>query len=443
LSGLTYPDLVRELFPRLTGGIRWGLERTARLLAAAGDPHHEFPSLLVGGTNGKGSAAATMASVLARSGLRTGLYTSPHLCTFRERIQVDGRPVTEEALLDAARVLWPAVAREAPSFFEATTAIGLLALARAGVEVAVLEVGLGGRLDATNVVTPAVSVLTNVALDHAQYLGDTPAAIAGEKAGIIKAGVPAVTAETAPEVAAVFRRRAAQVGAPFHELLPEQIREVRTGLEGTRFTLASREWGRLELCTPLPGRYQAVNAALAVEALGLLPPALRPAADAVVAGVAAVRWPGRLQVERQDGVSWVFDAAHNPAAVAALVAGLAQLPLPRPVVLLLGIMGDKDWRRMLPPLFGAVDAAVLTVPGSAPPERRWYPAAALAAVPHPAAEVSADFGAALARARTLAARRGGTVLVTGSFHTLGDAMQLLGLAPHGADLPLPAQLSGL
>ena len=177
MSDLTYRELVSELFPRLTGGIRWGTDKTARLLASVGDPQRRFRSVHIGGTNGKGSVSATIASVLGAAGHRTGLYTSPHLCTFRERIQIQGEPISETALVDAARRLWPAVRREEPSFFEATTAIAFLAFAEAGVEIAAVEVGLGGRLDATNVVEPEVAVITNIARDHAEYLGETLEAI--------------------------------------------------------------------------------------------------------------------------------------------------------------------------------------------------------------------------------------------------------------------------
>src|SRR5690606_17548217 len=204
-----------------------------------------------GGTNGKGSVSATIASVLRVAGHRTGLYTSPHLCTFRERIQVDGRPLSEDALVDAARELWPLIRIEEPSFFEATTAIAFLAFARAGVEVAAIEVGLGGRLDSTNVIVPDVAVITNIARDHAEWLGETIEEIAAEKAGIIKPGVPMVTAERGPRALDVFRSRAAEVGAPMAVLEPDAIRDVRVGADGTRLVLATRAWGEMELHTPL------------------------------------------------------------------------------------------------------------------------------------------------------------------------------------------------
>ncbi len=434
MTPLSYADLVRELFPRLTGGIRWGLARTERLLASVGDPQRAFRSLHVGGTNGKGSVCASLDATLRADGRRVGLYTSPHLCSFRERIRLDGEPLGEAALLDAARRLWPAVEAERPSFFEATTALAFLALAEAGAEVVVAEVGLGGRLDSTNVLVPEVVVLTNVALDHRQYLGDTLEAIAGEKAGIIKPGVPVVTAERSESIRAIFRARAAELGAPFRALAPEEPAAVHAALAGTSFELTSSAWGALRLTTPLAGAHQAVNAALAVRALELLPGSLRPARGAVVGGLAEVSWPGRLQHEVVDGYHWLFDVAHNPAGVEALVSALPSLALPRPLAALVGILGDKEWGRMLPPLAAASDALILTEPPSAPAERRWDAAAVLARLPEVPGEVQPDFVRALERARALAGE--GTVLVTGSFHTVGDALALLGRAPAGVDPPL-------
>lgn len=435
MSELTYAGLVEQLFPRLTGGIRWGLERTIRMLAAAGDPHRRYPTIHIGGTNGKGSVAATMASILRAAGLRTGLYTSPHLCDFAERIQVDGRPVPGDTLLAAARRLWPTVQREAPSFFEATTAIAFLALAEMGVQVAVVEVGLGGRLDSTNVISPDVCVLTNVAMDHAQYLGNTLEAIAQEKAGIVKAGVPVVTSEPDPVLRDVFRRRARELAAPFHAVEFDAVSDISVDESGTRLIYTADPYGELPLHTPLIGAYQAMNTAVAVRALSLLPGARRPDAQAVQAGVRSVRWPGRVQIERRPDGVWLFDAAHNPAGIDSLVAVLGQLSLPDPLVLLIGVMGDKEWPQMLPALFRATDRAVLTTPYSAPEGRRWDPEAVLREVPSSGAEVVPDFARALARARRLAGS--GAVIVTGSFHTVGDAFLELGIQPFPPDPGLP------
>lgn len=436
MSDPTYDELVRELFPRLTGGIRWGLERTQRLLSAVGNPHQAYRTIHVGGTNGKGSVAAMISSVLRAAGLRTGLYSSPHLCTFRERIRVSDEPVSEAALVHAASALRPAIQREDPSFFEATTAIAFLALAQAEVEIAVVEVGLGGRLDATNVITPQVVALTNVSLDHVQLLGSSIESVAREKAGILKPGVAVVTAESGKVPLDIFAARAAELGAPFRIVRPADVEDVYTGPAGTELRVRTEQWGRVEVHTALAGRHQAWNAALAVRALELLPARLAPDLTAIRTGLHRVRWPGRLQVEHMFERTWVFDVAHNVAGVHALTSALEELSLPRPIVALVGVLGDKDWRTMLVPLKKAVAALVLTLPPTAPADRVWDPDAVLREVPSPGAEVVRDFGEALTRA-WLVAGPGGTVLVTGSFHTVGDALIALGRAPYGEDTHLP------
>lgn len=415
------------LFARPTGGIRPGLERTERLLAGADLPHRRFLSLHVGGTNGKGSVSALCESALRAAGRRTGLYTSPHLVSFAERIRIGGRPVDRELLLACEARLRPEIERTGATFFEATTAIAFLCFAEAGVEVAVVEVGLGGRLDSTNVLAPVATAVTNVAIDHVEYLGGTRVEIAREKAGIFKPGVPALSGEAEVEVAAVLRERAEAVGAPFVELdAVSGIADVATGLGGTRFRLSSDRWGERTVEIPLVGAYQARNAALAVELLGTLSEALRPTWEAVDQGFRAVRWPGRMQVVRRGGQTWIFDVAHNPAGVAALAQSLDALDLPRPLVLVTAILADKAWGEMLPPLLGRADAAIFTVAPSAPEERRWDPEAAARAVevaPRFPLRVIPDLHAALSRVETLAPY--GTVLVTGSVHTVGDALQAL------------------
>jgi dihydrofolate synthase/folylpolyglutamate synthase len=418
------------LFDRATGGIRWGLERTQELLAGVGDPHRRFRALHVAGTNGKGSVSALCDAALraADPGRTIGLYTSPHLVSFDERIRVGGRPVERGLLLACEARLRPAIERTGATFFEATTAIAFLCLAEAGVDVAVVEVGLGGRLDSTNVIAPEACAITNVARDHTEYLGDSLASIAAEKAGILKPGVPAVTGERDPAVLAVLRARAEAAGAPLAVLDDvASISDVAVSLEGTRFRLESARWGSRELRTPLVGAHQARNAALAAELLGLLPDDLRPGWDAVAAGFAAVRWSGRMQVERLRGTTWVLDVAHNAAGVAALAATLDGLELPRPVVLVTAILRDKEWAEMLPPLLARSDAAVLTVAPSSPPQRQWDPAAAAQAAGDAGVPVRVipDFAAALQRAETMAPH--GTVLVTGSVHTVGDALAALGI----------------
>ena len=248
--------LVQRLFPPLATGVHWGLERTERALAELGDPHLTYPTIHVGGTNGKGSVASTVAAVLGAEGLRAGLYTSPHLCRFRERFQVAGRPLDDAVLVAHADRVRDAVVRHGLTFFEAATVLGFHAFREAAVDVAVVEVGLGGRLDATNVIRPVCAVITNVAMDHADYLGDTPEAVAREKAGIVKAGVPLLTAEADPGILELFRETAIERSAPFTALDPvSDLHHLEVARDHTSFTVETRSWGTLRLTTPLVGRH--------------------------------------------------------------------------------------------------------------------------------------------------------------------------------------------
>jgi dihydrofolate synthase/folylpolyglutamate synthase len=421
--------LVGRLFPPLATGVHWGLERVQNALDALGNPQRSFASLHVGGTNGKGSVAVTLATVLERAGLRVGCYTSPHLCSFRERVVVGGRALDEDLLLVRAEEIREVVVRFGLTFFEAATVLGFQAFAQEGVDVGVVEVGLGGRLDATNVLMPVVSAITNVADDHRDYLGETLLQIGREKAGIIKPGVPLVTAETDPEILAMFREVASGAGSPTFSVRPDEVvRDLEIAADHTSFTLPTSTWGELRIRTPLVGRHQAANAALAVAILERLPDDLRPEVDALVTGIGAVVHPGRDQIERVGEVTWLFDVAHNTAGVRSLVDTVDRLGLPRPLVALVGVLGDKDWRSMLPPLFSRVDYAVLTQPPSAPPERRWRAREAADSVAHVCPmRVDDDFVSALRRAEEEAGS--GTVIVTGSVHTVGSALKVLGKEP--------------
>ena len=420
--------LLEELFAHVPHGIQWGLERMEAFLHDTGDPHLGIPCVHVGGTNGKGSVASTVATVLARAGHRAGLYTSPHLCSFRERFQIGGVPVDDDELRELVRELDPEIRRHSLTFFEAATGLAFHLFRRREVEVSVIEVGLGGRLDATNVVAPFLSAVTNVDLDHCDYLGSTLEEIAREKAGIIKSGVPLLTSEPDDRIRSVLSATCEALGAPFIHVgsdTAEMSVEVRE--DHTAFDVSTPAWGRLRLQTPLPGDHQAVNGALAVALLEWMPPHFRPDRAALVEGIAQVNWPGRVQVEHLEGRTWVFDIAHNTAGAAALAAVLDRLELRRPIVLLTAVLGDKDWREMLPPLFARADHAVLTQAPSAPLARRWDPHEAVAETGSGIAEIRTDFDDALDRARELAGS--GTIVVAGSAHTVGAALRGLGLRP--------------
>lgn len=427
-----HDPLFDRLFPRLASGVHWGLERVERAVRDLEHPERCAPVIHVAGTNGKGSVCSTVASILSASGLRTGLYTSPHLVSVTERFQIAGEPVAADTLVEVADAIRPVIVDRELTFFEAMTVLGFVLFRASQVDVQVVEVGLGGRLDATNVVEPAVSLLTNVANDHAEFLGETIREIAGEKAGILKAGVPALTTATDPVVLEVFRERAAKVGTTLTELDPaELVTDLEMDVAHDEFTLRDTPWGELRLESPLIGVHQAANVLLAVHGASALSEPLRPSVEAVRAGVAATRWPGRDDVVRREDGTWLFDVAHNAAGIHSLGSVLDRLSLARPRVALVGVLGDKDWRAMLPPLLGRVDAAILTQPPTAPRERRWDPREALEVLGPVGEEldirVVEEFDDAIAAARHTAGD--GTVVVTGSCHTVGDAMAALGRVP--------------
>jgi len=320
----------------------------------------------------------------------------------RERMVVDATPISTDAFAMWTERLAGAIVETGASFFEATTAIAFADFAARGVDLAVVEVGLGGRLDATNVLQPLVSVVTHIALDHIEYLGNSLADIAREKAGVAKAGVPFVVGEPDPALAELLAEHGRAAGA-----LPALVPS------------AARYPGPLAL----RGAHQQRNAAVAQVVLESLPPAWRPTPQQMAAGFASASLPGRFDVRGR----WIFDVAHNPDSFGTLVDSLEFYRPRRPIHGVVGILGDKDFRTMLAQLSRAVDRLWLTEPPSAPPERRWNP---LDALPHagPAAVVERSLPEALAAAQ----RGAGTVLVTGSFHTVGDAMAVLpGLKPMG------------
>ena len=428
---LSDPTLDR-LFPELHGfGVKWGLEKTRTLLRTAGDPHLRYDVIHVAGTNGKGSVSAMIASALRVRGHRVGLYTSPHLTRFNERFQVDGVPLTDDALVGAADLIRPSVQEVEPTFFEATTAVGLTAFARAEVDVAVVEVGLGGRLDSTNVVQPVVCALTNVGMDHMRFLGYELTQIAAEKAGIAKPGVPLITTVTDPTLLEVIRARAVEVGAPLTVVPRSEAVNVRLATDHTVVALVPEEGGAaVDFRCPLPGPHQVSNALLAVRVLEALPSRLRPSVRDIQQGLAHTHWPGRLERRSLAGREWLFDVAHNLPGIRAVLRALDALQAPRPTVGVVGILGDKDWRGMTFALASQLDEIVLTNPPSAPASRRWDPHQAARWLR--ARDVSARvrvvsrFDHALDR---VSGEEWSTIVVTGSCHTVGDAYLHLGVEP--------------
>ena len=412
---MNYQQAIDFLYPRTTT-IKFGLDRTLRLLGEIGDPHQLIPAIHVGGTNGKGSVSTWVAAGLVAAGWRVGVYTSPHLIDFRERITVAGRPIGEASVAMWTARLRPLIESSGATFFEVATAMAFADMAARGAEIAVVEVGLGGRLDSTNVVRPLVSGITKIALDHQKYLGDTLEAIAREKAWIAKPETPFVIGERDPGLVEVLKAEARKA-----------VREVAPGGRADlRVLPAAYEWtGPLGL----PGRHQRRNAAVAHGILMALPAPYRPADEAIRAGFTRAFIPGRLDRRGR----WLFDVAHNPDGVRALVQAIGDLEPPRPLHALVSILGDKAWPEMLVGLDQVVDRGILTVAPTAD-TRRWdleWLGRWLARSDRPPARgewrLIEDFGAALSEVQAGA----GTILVTGSFHTVGDVMANLGFGIGG------------
>jgi dihydrofolate synthase/folylpolyglutamate synthase len=419
-----YRDALDYLFARTTGAFKFGLERTRALLAEMDDPHLAIPTLHIAGTNGKGSSVATAEALLAARGLRVARYTSPHLVDFRERIVVAGVPISLAEVTDFVEDWTPAVERLEASFFEATTAMAFRHFAQSHADVALIETGLGGRLDSTNVVRPLAAGVTSIGYDHMEYLGPTLEAIAREKAGIFKTGVPAVIGEPLGEVSAWLAGAARDAGASAVRVVGEETRlsDVQVDAYGTRFVLDALG-ERVHIRTPLLGRHQAENFAFTLTLLDAAGPPFATRPSEAAAASSAIRLAGRFQRVGR----WIFDVAHNADGARTLATTMASVEgATRPTVLAC-VLGDKDWRAMLQALAPIAARFILTDAPSAPPHRRWPLEEAAAFAESIGAEAAAVPG--FDEALVLASSHPGTTLVTGSFHTVGDAMARLQVSP--------------
>ncbi len=366
-------------------GIKLGLENVTALCLALGNPQNSFLSIHVAGTNGKGSVSAMLAEILREHGLKTGLYTSPHLVRVEERIRVNGRCISSkrfrELLTRLKSVIDGLMAEKKlvyhPTYFEVMTALAFLEFAERQVDVAVLEVGMGGRFDATNIVRPLVSVITTIAMDHQQHLGSTLRQIAFEKAGVIKPAVPVVCGVKSGEALREIRRVARERNAPLIEALgPDRPLEARKTDGGYRFIYAGMA-GRYAFTPGLAGRHQGANAAVAIATTEVLSTYWRAFDKAkVLQGIREARWEGRLETVRRRPLV-LLDGAHNIEGVTALAAHIREV-IGRRVVLVFGAMKDKDLRAMTRILFPIASTIVLT---RVPYKRSADPEDLLAAAP--------------------------------------------------------------
>ena len=411
---MSYPESVRYLYAlgnELKPGAKFGLETMQALLEALGHPERGQRFVHVAGTNGKGSTAAALASMLQEAGMATGLYTSPHLIEPTERIRVNGKDVSAAEFADVFEQVHAAAGafETHPSYFETVTAMALLVFGEK-TEISVMEVGLGGRLDATNVITPELCVIAPVSYDHEAYLGSSLRSIAAEKAGILKPGVPAIVNRQRPEAKAVIESKAAESGCEILRVADARLELIESSARASTFLLDGRKYA-----CPLPGRHQVENAAAAILACRRL----RVDESAIERGLRKMQWPGRLEFI-SNAPDFILDGAHNPAGAAALAQYIEEFYRDRPVWIVYGAMRDKANEEVTELLFPLAKRLILTAPDF---PRALRPEAIAEITAHGNAVLTGDVEQAIREARTAPKEAG--VFFTGSLYLVGEARQRL------------------
>jgi len=416
----SYADVLQDLYGLQKYGIKFGLSQTANLLSGLGDPHLGRSFIHVGGSNGKGSVACLLESALRHCGYRTGLFTSPHLVHFNERFRINGQPIPPEEIVQLHHELREAMdEREPPTFFEAVTAMALACFQRRDTDIDIIEVGMGGRLDATNLITPLVSVITNISLEHREFLGDTLLEVAREKAGIIKEGVPLLTAATDPDVLDLFLRTCREANATEYRL----NRDFSYRDQGTGLRFSGRHMVQDHVQSGLRGRHQRHNTALALAALDILQGQGWPlSGEGVAQGLARANWPGRLH-QVCDSPRVIVDGAHNPSAMQELAQSIREELDYSRLILVTGIMEDKDASAMLGAILPLTDRIFFTRPKY---PRAMDPSTLCDRAPGslPEHEIHSSLPRALERAQAAAGTKD-LVLVCGSLFTVGEALSHL------------------
>ena len=353
---MTYQETMSHIYGLARFGMKPGLERIRATLRALSDPQDALQTIHVAGTNGKGSTAAFLASILRSGGHKVGLFTSPHLVAFTERIRVNGREISEKEVVSLAEQVL-SVAPEGTTFFEIVTAMAYLHFAEQGVGAAVMEVGMGGRFDATNIASGILSIITPIALDHSQYLGDTISMIAREKAGVIKTGRPVVSSSHPPAAREVIRQHCLGTKSPLYQ----EGSDFSATWKSDGLAYSGINWKLHALHPGIPGRYQAMNLATAICAAELLDQqGMSLTKDSVRTGAANASWPGRMEIFTGPP-RVLLDGAHNPAGATALAEALVDIPR-RALILVAGVVGDKDAKGILEPLLPLADSVIAVCP---------------------------------------------------------------------------------
>ncbi|MDA8082911.1 MAG: bifunctional folylpolyglutamate synthase/dihydrofolate synthase [Nitrospiraceae bacterium] len=425
---MSYQDSIGYLYGLQKFGMKFGLDNMRRLMTAFGEPHRSFRCVHVAGTNGKGSTSAMLESILRTGGLRTGLFTSPHLISFTERIRINGEEISEQEVVDLAgevRRAAEGIEDFSPTFFEVVTTMAFLYFRKMEVDWAIIETGLGGRLDATNVIDPEVSVITMIDYDHREFLGETLASIAREKAGIIKEGRPVISAAQPADAMRVIRDAAKARKAPLSVYQENFSSEITSNdPEAPVFTYrGNREYAGLAL--QLAGLHQVTNASLAARTAEVIQQKFPSPVLDILKGLGQVSWPGRLEMVSSDPPVMI-DGAHNPHAAETLARHLSRLrgAKYKRIILVLGVMADKDISGIIGPLLPLAPEIIVTSPAygrAATPEALGN---LVTSMGH-AAKIAPTVAEAISLAKGLR-HDGDLILITGSFYTIGEAREALG-----------------
>ncbi len=436
-----YNESIDYLYGLQKYGIKLGLEKITMILSALGSPHNDFRSVHIAGTNGKGSTSAMIASILRAYGYKVGLFTSPHLVSFTERMTINGVQITESEVVELTKEIKSVIDSlnvETPTFFEFVTAMAYLYFSRKGIDWGVIEVGMGGRLDCTNVITPEASVITRISYDHKEFLGDTLTAISGEKAGIIKKGIPVICSSQDEEAEDVIIKKSSEESSPLY-IFGRDFNSIlkKSDINGVVFDYIDHELTIPNLFTPLAGDYQLINASVAVKAVSVI---LRQKQnenassetfefDRLRTGLAATRWRGRLEIVSRNPLI-IIDGAHNPDASEKLSFFLREKLSNYNIILVTGIMSDKDISGILKPLLPLCHEIIFTSPNygrAASPETLYDFALKEGFSSKTAPTVKEALKKGLEIAESLNRKDlEPLVLITGSFYTIGEAMEALG-----------------
>jgi dihydrofolate synthase/folylpolyglutamate synthase len=449
---MSYSETINYLYSLQKFGLKLGLSNTERLLKALGNPEKDFLSIHVAGTNGKGSTSRIIAILLEGLGRRTGLFTSPHLVRFTERIRVNSEEISEDDVVRLTEYIKGIVPEDIkPTFFEFVTALAFKYFSEKKIDIGVIEVGMGGRLDATNVIRPQVSVITSISMDHREFLGNTIEDIAKEKAGIIKKGVPVVSSLQEKPAMEVIARKASEEASPLYIYGRDFTGRLKDlSVKGVVFDYEDEEITLKDLFLPLTGAHQLENACLAIKSVlvgGSNSPFNSPSyGKRGYGGVKGaimleplfkkslnnLSWPGRLELLLKDNIHYLFDGAHNPQAVRSLQRAIQEIYLRsyKRVILVLGIMADKDIEDMLEPLMEISDIIIATSPDykrAIDPQRLASMIKKVRGDTKKPCEVFSkpDIASAMELAKGLY-RKGDLVVITGSFYTVGEAKVVLG-----------------